>query len=140
MTLDYLKPYIALNYFIPLSLLFIFLLTLLAIFIYKFLAQKAGIISHMNERTLHKKEKPRGGGIVFSFIFIISIVCFDSLEYFKDKLILLVSYGCIVAATFGFLDDILDIKAVYKLIGQILLGVWIIYIFSINFVLPLYVH
>ena len=138
MTLEYLEPYIASNVFIPVSLLLVFLLTSLFLFMYKFLAQKAGIISQMNERTLHKTEKPRGGGIVFSFIFIISIICFFFLGFFKDQLILLVSCGCIVASIFGFLDDILDIKAVYKLMVQILLGVWIIYLFSINSVFPLY--
>ena len=130
MSIEYLSHQIHSNLILPLSLVSIFLLTQISIVFYKLIATKVGIISQMNERTRHKTERPRGAGIVFSFTFLFGLVYFYFLGSFQDLIVFQIFSGAIAASIFGFLDDVFDIKATYKLMVQILLALWIIYSFA----------
>jgi len=104
------------------------LLTIILTYIYRFIANKKGILASITNRSLHKNPTPRGGGIVFSWIFMFSIIFLIFLNYLNDDFFLLMCVGGGIACLFGFIDDIYDIRAIVKLFIQIFLSVWIIFI------------
>ena len=110
----------------------IFFITVLLISLYKVIAKRTSILAKINFRSLHTSEILRGAGIVFSWIFIFSIIYLQNSQYLHDEIILSVCLGGAVASSFGFLDDIFDIKAIVKLFLQLFLGVWILHIFCFD--------
>ena len=70
---------------------------------------------------------PKGGGIVFSLLFLL----FFSLLWWNWQLpavlFFIVGVGGMVASIFGFIDDLKNIRAIFKLIVQIFLAVWVVY-------------
>ena len=108
----------------------IFLANLIAIFLYKKVAIKKGILANPNFRTLHESPIPRGGGIVFSMIFSVSVFFLWMINQLPNDLLLILGFGGLVAALIGFIDDIFDIKASIKLFLQLFLSVWILFWFD----------
>ena len=105
----------------------IFACSWVGVFLYKKYAIYKGIISHPNGRTLHELLIPRGGGIVFSLLFISAIFLIWRYQQLSDNLFLMVGVGGGMATFFGFIDDINNIRARTKLIIQILLSSWVVY-------------
>ena len=92
------------------------------VFLYKKYAIYKGIISNPNYRTLHESPIPRGGGIVFSILFILAIFLIWPHLKLSDNLFLILVVGGGAASLFGFIDDIMNIRARIKLTIQFLLS------------------
>ena len=108
----------------------------IGVFLYKKYAIYTGIISNPNYRTLHELPIPRGGGIVFSILFILAIFLIWRYLQLSDNLFLMLGVGGGMAALFGFIDDIKNIRARIKLIIQLLLSSWVLYcLYSDNLLL-----
>jgi len=104
----------------------------IGVFLYKKYAIYIGIIAHQNHRTLHDSPIPRGGGVVFSILFILFIlVIWPYLELSKN-LFLILAVGGGMATLFGFIDDIMNIRARTKLIIQLLLSGWVVYLLYLD--------
>jgi len=99
-----------------------------ATFLYIKFAINRGIIANLNFRTLHVNPIPSGGGIVFSMVFVTGQTYLWWLNQLSNTLFLLLSVGGGMAALFGFLDDLKDIRAKKKLAVQILLSGWSVYL------------
>ena len=99
----------------------------IGVFLYKKYAIYIGIISNPNYRTLHELSTPRGGGIVFSTLFILAILLIWRYLQLSDNLLLILGVGGGVASLLGFIDDIKNIRARFKLIIQLLLSSWVLY-------------
>ncbi|MDC0195472.1 glycosyltransferase family 4 protein [Candidatus Thioglobus sp.] len=112
---------------IELLILVSFFLCLFLIFLYKKLAIRFKILANPNFRSLHEDPIPNGGGIVFSFIFIICVLILMLLGEISEVNFMLFFYGAVVATSFGFLDDLMNISPKKKLIVQILLSGWTLY-------------
>lgn len=74
------------------------------------------VLAHPGERKMHKKAVPEGGGIaVFITVILSSLIFFG----FNTRFI-----GFYIGATLmflmGLLDDIFDVRARYKLLGQVI--------------------
>jgi Fuc2NAc and GlcNAc transferase len=110
-------------------LLIIYASSLLGTFCYKKFAIKYNIVSNINYRTLHEKPTPRGGGLVFGFVFILSIFFLYLQHYISQDLMLVFGVGAGFAGLIGYIDDIVSISPVRKLIFQSLLAFWILTIF-----------
>ena len=102
------------------------------VFLYKKYAIYAGIISNPNYRTLHESPIPRGGGVVFSILFILAIFLIWPYLKLSDNLFLILGVGGSVATLFGFIDDIMDIRARIKLTIQLLLSGWTVYLLNLD--------
>lgn len=107
--------------------LLIFVLNVIGVFIYKKIAINYQIFAHPNFRTLHEVSVPRGGGIVFSCIFVIGVLFLWCNNLLSKELFLILGVGGGLASIFGFVDDIYNIKASYKLLIQICLSSWIVF-------------
>ena len=108
----------------------------IGVFLYKKYANYIGIMATPNYRTLHELPIPRGGGIVFSILFILAIFLIWRYLQLSDNLFLMLGVGGGMAAIFGFIDDIKNIRARIKLIIQLLLSSWALYcLYSANLLL-----
>ncbi len=99
---------------------------------YKSFSINRGIVAKPNFRNLHQISTPRGGGIVFAVIFLISVfITFSWTPLHIDKnLIHVLLYGGLISSVFGFIDDVVEIKAKIKLFVQSLLSVFILFNFG----------
>jgi Fuc2NAc and GlcNAc transferase len=105
----------------------IFIISSVGIFIYRKIAISLGILAYPNFRNLHEISIPRGGGIVFSSIFVIGVFVLWYIDLLSEELLLILGFGAAGAALFGFIDDVYNIRASRKLLIQILLSIWMLY-------------
>ena len=114
-----------------------FILLSIMLFISSFLLLKQYIkYAHLhkikaipNERSLHKKEIPTGGGIVFALLHIIFMLLatfgMDD-ENIRDA-VLKLCYGGFLIVLLGFIDDKYNLKAKHKLLFQVLIATLMVF-------------
>jgi len=105
----------------------VFSISWIGVFLYRKLAIRKDILSNPNFRTLHEQPVPRGGGIIFSLIFVASVFWLWLLNYLSNNLFLVLGVGGCAATLFGFIDDVKDIRASRKLAIQIFLSGWVLF-------------
>ena len=74
-------------------------------------------------RRVHKKPTPLIGGLAIFYGFIVSVLCFATLD--RETAGILV--GSIIIVIVGMIDDITDMKAIVKLMFQILAAAIVVY-------------
>ncbi|MDQ0177101.1 glycosyltransferase family 4 protein [Bacillus chungangensis] len=84
--------------------------------IVKKIAIKIGAIDKPNHRKVHKNIMPRLGGLAIYFSFIIGILVLRPNDEFTMPILL----GSLVIIITGVLDDLLELSAKMKLLGQLL--------------------
>ena len=97
------------------------------IILYRRVAISRDIVANPNFRNLHASPLPVGGGIVFSFVFVFGLFFIWRFNHISDDLFWVLGVGGCVAALFGFLDDLKDIKASSKLAVHLLLSGWALF-------------
>ena len=120
--------YLIHNYYpVVMLMVIVFLLGIILLRYYESYATKKGIFALPGNRTLHENKTPRGGGIVFSTLFVFGVATLFMLNVINFEVLMVIGVGGFLAASFGFIDDIFDISEGYKLVIQCLLSIWIIY-------------
>lgn len=89
-----------------------------------------GLIDKPDNRRLHKKHTPRGGGIAILVAFTISFLIFDSHQHFTYSTGLLIPLWII--GLISFYDDIYDVHVLYRLLVQII----VVFALIFTFLLP----
>ena len=112
--------------------LYPFFVTIILYLFYIQLFKKYAPVADVNHRSLHKSITSTGGGIIFSMVFIISIILLSKANYFSNDYFLNIAIGGIFASLFGLADDYYDIGALQKLIFQIFLAVFILLCLHFN--------
>ena len=97
---------------------------------YRSYAIRKNIIAHPNKRTLHLKPVPRGGGIVFSTIFLMLVFVLGILQKINFEMLMVIGVGGFLATVFGYIDDVVDLRALLKLLIQSVLAGWILFWFD----------
>jgi len=103
--------------------LFSFSLSYLLTPLMRIVALKAGIIDNPDQRKIHKSATPLLGGIAIAIAFSLSLAANMLLD--KEMLVLLT--GGMIMALLGLLDDVRGIRALTKLLVQILVVVFLVY-------------
>ena len=111
---EYKKVYMSSNFslqIIPFVLIFLLTYFLLKLFIKN--SYKFGLIDEPNERSSHSSSVPRGAGIVFGFVFLVSVFLFGFLHvgnmaYFYTFVSFIIVYIT------GIYDDIKDVSSKKK--------------------------
>lgn len=106
----------------------LFIVGVVGLYLYRKFAINRNIVANPNFRTLHVNPIPAGGGIIFSMVFVMGLTYLWSLNQLSNTMFLLLAIGGGVAALFGFLDDLKDIRAKRKLAAHILLSVWTVFL------------
>jgi Fuc2NAc and GlcNAc transferase len=109
------------------SLLSLFFVSFLSIHLYRKFSISKNIVANPNFRTLHVSPIPAGGGIVFSMVFVAGLLYLWWLSQLSNDFFWVLAIGGGVAALFGFLDDLKNIKAKKKLAVQFLLSGWTVF-------------
>lgn len=100
-------------------------------------ANKKGIIDNpkQDDRRVHKVPIPRVGGIAIVAGVMISILAFYILSFFLpveiDNRLLGYVLGALLIITMGFVDDMINLKPLYKFLIQLIAGM-VIYVFGIS--------
>ena len=76
-----------------------------------------------NERKVHKKPMPRLGGIGVFFAFLVGYMLFGEMTKEMNSILI----GSFIILLTGIIDDINPLKAKYKLIGQLLSAMVIVF-------------
>ena len=92
-----------------------FFLALVLVPLTKWLAIRVGAIAYPNERSLHTVPTPKLGGLGI----LVGAVAAALLWLPSDGESHAIVYGAIVIAAVGFLDDVFELSAAPKLLGQI---------------------
>lgn len=105
------------NYRLIFTLIVAFLVSFAATPIVKQLAFKIGALDiPKDNRRMHKKPIPVIGGLAIFYGFIVAILCFCEI----DKGVQGILIGSVIIVALGLLDDVMDLKPIYKLIVQII--------------------
>jgi len=110
----------------------LFLISVIGTLGYKKISVSNQVLARPNHRTLHKYSIPIGGGIVFSIVSVLSVLFIWWKYQLSEELLWVLGAGGLFSSLFGFLDDIIDIKASIKLVVQVLLSCWTVYWLDVN--------
>jgi len=94
---------------------------------YKSFAISKAIIANPNKRSLHKQPVPRGGGIVFSTLFVLAVLMLGMLHLISFEMLMVIGVGSFLATLLGFIDDVYDIFASLKFLIQSILAGWVVF-------------
>ena len=116
------------------SILILCFLTFIVSFVGTYLFRVSSIsnfvLAKPNIRSLHEKPTKSGGGIIFSLVFAITVICLGIFGILSSDSTIAFGIGGSLAALFGFADDVLDIRAVVKLAFQCCLVVGVLVVFD----------
>jgi len=107
-----------------------FLTTIIGTLGFRSFAIHHGIVANPNFRSLHQRPLPQGGGIVFSLVFISTVVGLWLADVIDTNLMQAIGIGGAVATGSGFADDCTQTKPIIKLAVQGLLSAWVLYCFG----------
>jgi len=85
------------------------------------------ILDIPNERSSHLIPTPRGGGISIVLTFILSLFILYQIDLIKSQLAFALIGGGIGIAFVGYLDDVVSVKARFRIIIHSLAALWVIY-------------
>lgn len=104
-----------------------FVLSFLGIFFLKKYALQLKLVAIPNERSLHQKVTPQGGGAIIAIIFLAFTLFFSLSGHMKNDEFLALFGGGLIMSVTGFLDDMWDIKAGIRFPIQFLAAGWGLY-------------
>ena len=110
-------------------LMFVACVSLYGTYLYRVIALRYQIVAKINSRSLHSRLVPRGGGIAFACVFAVSVIVIWAFGGLPTWLMLCLGLGGAAAALIGFVDDVRDVRATWKLLAQLCLAVWVLAIF-----------
>ena len=105
----------------------VFFISLIGVYLFREAAIKFSIIANPNFRTLHEIPLPKGGGIVFSIVFVFGVFFLYWKAYLTLNLLLIFGIGSLAALLFGFIDDLVHIGVKKKIIFQLFISFWALF-------------
>ncbi|GAB0168897.1 MraY family glycosyltransferase [Lysinibacillus sp. CTST325] len=117
------------------SLIAAFVASILLTPLVKRLAFRIGAVDAPNYRKVHARIMPRLGGLAIFLAFLIAVAIFQPIliynENGSDFLLAIIIGACIIVAT-GVIDDMREISAKAKLIGQLVAALIVIFVGGIQ--------
>jgi len=117
------------------SLIAAFVASILLTPLVKRLAFRIGAVDAPNYRKVHARIMPRLGGLAIFLAFLIAVAIFQPILIFNengsDFLLAIIIGACIIVAT-GVIDDMREISAKAKLLGQLAAALIVIFVGGIQ--------
>ncbi|MCL1695837.1 MULTISPECIES: MraY family glycosyltransferase [unclassified Lysinibacillus] len=117
------------------SLIAAFVASILLTPLVKRLAFRIGAVDAPNYRKVHARIMPRLGGLAIFLAFLIAVAIFRPIliynEHGSDFLLAIIIGACIIVAT-GVIDDMREISAKAKLVGQLVAALIVIFVGGIH--------
>ncbi|MEE1013513.1 MAG: MraY family glycosyltransferase [Clostridia bacterium] len=112
------------NLYVLLTLAVAFLISFAATPMVISLAHKINAIDVPKDaRRVHKKPIPLIGGLAIFYGFIVSVLCFATIDRETAGILI----GSVIIVTVGVIDDMSDMKAIVKLLCQIIAAAVVVY-------------
>ncbi len=112
------------NLYVLLALAVAFLISFAATPMVISLAHKINAIDVPKDaRRVHSKPIPLIGGLAIFYGFIVSVLCFATID--RETMGILI--GAVIVVTVGVIDDMMDMKAIVKLLCQIVAAAVVVY-------------
>ncbi len=112
------------NIYVFLALVMAFLISFAATPMVISLAHKINALDVPKDaRRVHKKPIPLIGGLAIFYGFIVSVLCFATID--RETMGILI--GAVIIVTVGVIDDITDMKAIVKLLCQLVAAAIVVY-------------
>jgi UDP-GlcNAc:undecaprenyl-phosphate GlcNAc-1-phosphate transferase len=99
-------------------------------------AERLELVDHPDERRVNVRPVPRAGGLAVAAAFLVASVGFLAVNALSDAVptpvflerpeLIALLVGGAAAALLGLIDDYLQVRARWQLVGQIVLAVWAI--------------
>lgn len=105
----------------------VFLLSFSGTFAVKRYTEKNLIIDVPNERSSHNTPTPRGGGLAFVLVFLITIFCLMITHMLNNNLTIALIGGGLLVAICGWIDDKKGISIKSRIICHFIAGFWALY-------------
>jgi UDP-GlcNAc:undecaprenyl-phosphate GlcNAc-1-phosphate transferase len=96
------------------------------------LIRRGGILDHPDERRVHRRPLPRGGGVAVLIAFLVvgggltlldgSVPGMPASRVFQTSQLFGLFGGAALAAIIGVIDDALDLRARWQLLGQVVVA------------------
>lgn len=104
--------------------------TVIGTLIFRKLAIRWGITAAPSFRTLHEGIKPRAGGIVFAVVFLCACLTLWTWGHLPARMAMALLGGGAVATLLGFADDVFNMGVRWKLLAQMTLSAWTLWVFG----------
>jgi len=100
----------------------LFLLSFALVGLYRGVAVRRGVLDHPNARSSHSVAVPRGGGLVVIGLWLLFSWGYAVFYHAAIRHVLILSFGPLGMAVIGFLDDLLSVRASYRVLSQFILA------------------
>ncbi len=101
-----------------------FISSMLAVGLFRYIAEHVGLIDIPNHRSAHTLPTPRGGGIAFCVIWLIASLLAVPLSTWPAAQAIAMLPGALLIAVVGFLDDFADLSARRRLVIQFIIAIF----------------
>lgn len=105
-----------------LTLFICFIASIILTPLVKMLAFKIGATDRPNQRKVHQKIMPRLGGLAIFLSFVIGVIILQPENVYATAILA----GAAIIVLTGMLDDMIELSAKYKLLGQIVAAVLVV--------------
>ncbi|WP_061810714.1 glycosyltransferase family 4 protein [Rossellomorea vietnamensis] len=105
-----------------LTLFICFIASIILTPLVKMLAFKIGATDRPNQRKVHQKIMPRLGGLAIFISFVIGVIILQPENVYSTAILA----GAAIIVMTGMLDDMIELSAKYKLLGQIVAAVLVV--------------
>lgn len=104
----------------------LFIATATLTYIIRRIALQKSILDIPNQRSLHDKPVPRGGGLAFVLMFYVALIFLY--QFHGINLSMLVAMlGGIPIAIIGYLDDLYSVKSYWRALVHFICAIWALY-------------
>lgn len=104
-----------------------FIASMLAVGLFRYIAEHIGLIDIPNHRSAHTTPTPRGGGIAFCIVWLIASFIAVPLSTWPTNQAIAMLPGALIIAIVGFLDDFADLSARRRLVIQLLVAIMTVF-------------
>ena len=91
---------------------------------YRPIAQRLRIVAVPNERTLHARPTPRGGGVVIALVFLIGLGVQYARGEVPDRWFAALFGGGVLVGGLGFVDDVVSLSTPTRLVFHLVAAIW----------------
>ncbi|PFA67339.1 undecaprenyl-phosphate alpha-N-acetylglucosaminyl 1-phosphate transferase [Bacillus sp. AFS015802] len=105
-----------------LTLFICFIASIILTPLVKMLAFKIGATDRPNQRKVHQKIMPRLGGLAIFLSFVLGVIILQPENVYSTAILA----GAAIIVVTGMLDDMIELSAKYKLLGQIIAALLVV--------------
>ena len=97
---------------------------------YHYAIKQQKLLDIPNARSSHQEATPRGGGVVFAFLWFLTLLGIFAFQKISLREVMVILPGTLMVTLLGYWDDYKDLTAKMRLIVQLLAAIFCVLIFG----------